>query len=86
MPVLLSVNVGRPTNVTWQGKTVYTGIWKHPVRGPAMVRRLNIDGDGQGYLNGHGVEQRAVLVYQVQSHEYWQRHFGRETFSYGAFG
>ena len=44
-PVLLSVNVGRPKNVPWQGKTVYTGAWKHPVDGPAMVRRLNIDGD-----------------------------------------
>lgn len=44
MPVLLSVNVGMPKNVSWQGETVYTGIWKRPVRGPAMVRRLNIDG------------------------------------------
>ena len=63
-PVLLSVNVGRPKNVAWQGKTVYTGVWKHPVDGPAMVRRFNIDGDGQGDLAGHGGEQRAVLVYQ----------------------
>jgi hypothetical protein len=47
-PVLLSVNVGLPKNVAWQGKTVYTGVWKNPVDGPAMVRRLNIDGDGQG--------------------------------------
>ena len=47
-PVLLSVNVGMPKNVPWQGKTVYTGVWKDPVDGPAMVRRLNIDGDGQG--------------------------------------
>lgn len=44
-PMLLSVNVGLPRNVPWQGKTVYTGIWKYPVDGPAMVRRLNIDGD-----------------------------------------
>ena len=65
-PVLLSVNVGLPKNVAWQGKTVYTGVWKYPVDGPAMVRRLNIDGDGQGDLAGHGGEQRAVLVYQIQ--------------------
>jgi MOSC domain-containing protein YiiM len=85
-PVLLSVNVGLPKNVAWQGKTVYTGVWKHPVDGPAMVRRLNIDSDGQGDLAGHGGEQRAVLVYQVQSYRHWQQHFGRDDLGYGQFG
>jgi 3-alpha domain/2Fe-2S iron-sulfur cluster binding domain/MOSC domain len=85
-PVLLSVNVGLPKNVAWQGKTVYTGAWKHPVDGPAMVRRLNIDGDGQGDLAGHGGEQRAVLVYQVQSYRHWQLHLGRDDLGYGQFG
>jgi ferredoxin-NADP reductase/MOSC domain-containing protein YiiM len=83
---LLSVNVGLPQSVAWQGKTVHTGIWKHPVQGPQMVRRLNIDGDGQGDPHGHGGEQRAVLVYQIQSYRYWQQHFGRNDFSYGQFG
>jgi ferredoxin-NADP reductase/MOSC domain-containing protein YiiM len=86
VPVLVSVNVGLPKNVPWQGKTVYTGIWKQPVNGPAMVRRLNIDGDGQGDTAGHGGEQRAVLAYQVQSYQHWRRHFGRDDFSYGQFG
>ncbi len=86
MPVLLSVNVGMPRNVPWQGKNVHTGVWKHPVDGPTMVRRLNIDGDGQGDLQGHGGEQRAVLVYQIQSYQHWQQHFGRDDFSYGQFG
>ncbi|GAA1295332.1 MOSC and FAD-binding oxidoreductase domain-containing protein [Pseudonocardia aurantiaca] len=86
MPVVLSVNVGMPRDVSWQGKTVYTGVWKQPVDGPAMVRRLNIDGDGQGDTNGHGGEQRAVLVYQIQSYRYWQEHFGRDDFSFGQFG
>jgi ferredoxin-NADP reductase/MOSC domain-containing protein YiiM len=85
-PLLLSVNVGLPRDVPWQGKTVYTGVWKHSVPGPRMVRRLNIDGDGQGDLNGHGGEQRAVLVYQIQSYDYWQRQLGRDDFVYGQFG
>jgi ferredoxin-NADP reductase/MOSC domain-containing protein YiiM len=85
-PVLVSVNVGLPKNVPWQGKTVYTGVWKHPVEGQAMVRRLNIDGDGQGDTKGHGGEQRAVLVYQLGSYDHWQRHFGRDDFGYGQFG
>ncbi len=86
MATLLSVNVGRPKDVAWHGRTVHTGIWKHPVEGPSMVRRLNIDGDGQGDLNGHGGEQRAVLVYQLASYRYWQDHFGRDDFEYGQFG
>jgi ferredoxin-NADP reductase/MOSC domain-containing protein YiiM len=85
-PVLLSVNVGMPKDVAWHGKTVHTGVWKHPVAGPRMVRRLNIDGDGQGDSNGHGGEQRAVLVYQIASYRHWQRHFGRDDFTYGQFG
>ena len=86
LPVLVSVNVGLPKNVPWQGKTVYTGVWKHPVPGPAMVRRLNIDGDGQGDLAGHGGEQRAVLLYQLESYQYWQQYFGRDDLSHGSFG
>ncbi|MDH6220314.1 MOSC and FAD-binding oxidoreductase domain-containing protein [Streptomyces pseudovenezuelae] len=86
MPSLLSVNVGMPKDVAWQGRTVHTGVWKYPVHGPAMVRRLNIDGDGQGDTAGHGGEQRAVLVYQIQSYEHWQRHFGRDDLEYGNFG
>jgi ferredoxin-NADP reductase/MOSC domain-containing protein YiiM len=85
-PVLLSVNVGMPKEVSWHGQTVYTGIWKDPVAGPRMVRRLNIDGDGQGDKQGHGGEQRAVFVYQVQSYAHWQRYLGRDDLSYGNFG
>src|SRR6202035_4778890 len=83
---LLSVNVGLPRDITWQGKTVHTGIWKTPVDGPRMVRRHNIDGDGQGDLAGHGGERRAVFVYQMDSYRYWQSHLGRNDFIYGQFG
>ena len=86
MARLLSVNVGLPRDVTWQGKTVHTGIWKAPVEGPRTVRRLNIDGDGQGDLTGHGGERRAVFVYQMDSYRYWQDHLGRNDFVYGQFG
>src|SRR6201996_7601146 len=83
---LLSVNVGLPRDVAWQGRTVHTAIWKTPVEGPRMVRRLNIDGDGQGDLAGHGGERRAVFVYQMDSYRYWQNHLGRNDFVYGQFG
>ncbi|HEX9041983.1 MAG TPA: MOSC domain-containing protein [Trebonia sp.] len=83
---LLSVNVGLPQDVTWHGRTVHTAVWKKPVAGPRMVRRLNIDGDGQGDLAGHGGEQRAVFVYQIESYRYWQEQLGRDDFGYGQFG
>jgi ferredoxin-NADP reductase/MOSC domain-containing protein YiiM len=83
---LVSVNVGMPKNVQWRGKTVYTGIWKNPVEGPVMVRRLNIDGDGQGDLAGHGGEQRAVMVYQTESYGFWKSYLGRDDLEPGHFG
>src|SRR5258707_1718121 len=86
MARLLSVNVGLPRDVAWQGKTVHTAIWKAPVKGPRMVRRLNIDGDGQADLAGHGGEQRAVFVYQIDSYRYWQNQLARNDFAYGQFG
>jgi ferredoxin-NADP reductase/MOSC domain-containing protein YiiM len=83
---VLSVNVGLPQDVDWHGRTVRTAVWKRPVPGPAMARRLNIDGDGQGDLAGHGGEHRAVFVYQIESYRYWQQELGRNDFEYGQFG
>jgi MOSC domain-containing protein YiiM len=81
MARLLSINVGLPKDVAWDGRTVHTGIWKRPVTGPVMLRRLNIDGDGQGDLAGHGGEQRAVLAYQADSYRYWERFLERAPLS-----
>ena len=83
---LVSVNVGLPREIGWRGRTVFTGIWKEPVDGPRTVRHLNVDGDGQGDLNGHGGEQRAVYVYQLDSYRYWQREMQRDDFTFGQFG
>ena len=82
---LLSVNVGMPRDVQWRDRTVHTGIWKYPVDGPVMVRWLNVDGDGQGGTGGHGGEQRAVMLYQVESYRYWERQLGLEPLKDGAF-
>jgi len=86
MPKLLSLNVGLPRDITWNGKTVRTAVWKLPVQGRRMVRKLNIDGDGQGDLAGHGGEQRAVFVYQMDSYHHWERFLGRSDFTFGEFG
>src|SRR4051794_15305161 len=86
MARLLSVNVGLPRDIEWKGRTVRTAIWKDPVRGRCRVHRLNLDGDGQGDLAGHGGEQRAVFVYQVGSYRYWEEQLKRVDFIYGHFG
>jgi ferredoxin-NADP reductase/MOSC domain-containing protein YiiM len=83
---LLSVNVGLPREIEWKGKTVHTAVWKDAVLGRRKVGRLNIDGDGQGDLQGHGGEHRAVLVYQIDSYRYWERQLGRKDFVLGQFG
>jgi ferredoxin-NADP reductase/MOSC domain-containing protein YiiM/ferredoxin len=83
---LVSVNVGMPKDVPWHGRTVFTGVFKEAVSGPRRVRTLNVDGDGQGDLGGHGGEQRAVFVYQTDSYRHWERELGRSDFVFGQFG
>jgi len=86
MARLLSVNVGLPRDIAWNGRTVHTAIWKDPVLARCRVGRLNLEGDGQGDLAGHGGEQRAVFVYQIESYRYWQERLNRTDFVHGQFG
>lgn len=86
MARLLSVNVGLPRDIAWRGRTVHTGIWKDPVQGRCKLGRLNLAGDGQGDLAGHGGEMRAVFVYQIESYRHWQDQLQRTDFVHGQFG
>jgi ferredoxin-NADP reductase/MOSC domain-containing protein YiiM/ferredoxin len=86
MTVVVSVNVGLPRDVPWQGQTVRTAIWKLPVETRVRVGRLNIAGDGQGDLKGHGGEHRAAMVYQLDSYRYWEQYLHRSDFVHGQFG
>ena len=83
---LVSLNVGLPREIPWKGRTVLTGMWKESVPGRRAVSRLNVDGDGQGDLDGHGGEHRAVYVYQWDSYRYWQDQLHRHDFVFGQFG
>src|SRR5690242_19225703 len=86
MASVLSVNVGLPRDVEWQGKAIRTAIWKRPVARRVFVSRLNLTGDWQADLSGHGGEQRAVMVYQVASYRYWENYLRRSDLTYGSFG
>jgi len=83
---ILSVNIGLPREVEWRGQTVRTSIFKLPVDRRVMARRMHLDGDDQADLMAHGGEHRAVMVYQIESYEYWSRVLQREDLHYGHFG
>ena len=83
---LLSVNVSLPKEIISKGKTIRTGIFKEPVQGRVRVNKLNLEGDGQADLIGHGGEFRAVYVYSFDNYAYWARELGRTDFTFGQFG
>ncbi len=83
---LLSVNVSLPKEVPYEDKTTTTGIFKEPVNGRVMLRSLNLDGDGQADLKGHGGIYKAAYAYSMENYEYWRRELGRTDFTFGQFG
>ncbi len=82
---LVSVNVGRPRIVEWQGREVETAIWKEPVAGRVALRGVNVDGDGQADLRVHGGRDKAVYAYAVEDYAWWSEQLGRDL-GPGTFG
>ena len=83
---VLSVNVGRPRDLVWNGDEVRTSIWKSPVRGRVRVIGDNLDGDEQSDLTVHGGPNKAVYAYPHEHYAFWQREFPLMQLSAGAFG
>ena len=83
---IVSVNVGLPREVSWQGKLVTTGIFKKPVDGPVMMRTLNVDGDGQADLTVHGGASKAVYAYPSEHYDYWRAELPGVDLPWGMFG
>lgn len=83
---LISVNVGLPREVMWNGKAVQTGIFKEPVTGPVMLHRLNLDGDRQADLSVHGGPTKAVYVYPAEHYRYWSDELPGQELPFGVFG
>ena len=76
---LVSVSTGLPREVLWHGRTVTTGIFKHPVEGRVALRKLNLEGDRQADLTVHGGKHKAVYCYPIEHYDYWKRELpGRE--------
>jgi len=83
---VLSVNVSEPIAAPYKGKTVVTGIYKNPVRGPVSARKTNIDGDRQAGLDNHGGVDKAAYVFPSEHHTYYQKGLGQDGFQFGHFG
>ena len=83
---IISVNVGTPRLVLWNGEPVSTGIFKEPVAGRVMMRTLNLDGDRQADLSVHGGPEKAVYVYPSEHYEFWKRELPDMDLPWGVFG
>jgi MOSC domain-containing protein YiiM len=83
---IISVNIGLPREVDWNGRTVRTGIFKQPVKDRVMLRSLNLDGDGQADLTVHGGLEKAVYVYPFEHYDYWQSELPDTELTLGNFG
>jgi MOSC domain-containing protein YiiM len=83
---LVSIQVGRPREVEWSGRTVRTSIFKHPIPGPVRVRELNLEGDEQSDLSVHGGAEKAVYAYPSEHYPYWRERLPGVELPWGAFG
>ena len=83
---LLSVNVSLPKVVSHGRKTVSTGIFKEPVGGRIVLRKTNLDGDGQADLENHGGVDRAAYAYSIENYDHWRHELGQDEFAFGQFG
>jgi MOSC domain-containing protein YiiM len=83
---IVSINVGRPRQIPWQGQLVLTSIFKSPVTGRVRVKRHNLDGDEQSDLTVHGGVSKAVYVYPSEHYTFWKRELPDEELGWGNFG
>lgn len=86
MAKVISLNVGLPRTVNFQGQAVTTGIFKEPVKGRIKLRRLNLDGDRQADLTVHGGPDKAVYAYPAEHYDYWKKRLPNMKLPWGMFG
>ncbi|MDR6881725.1 MOSC domain-containing protein YiiM [Bacillus sp. 3255] len=82
---IISVNVGMPRTIDYQGKELVTGIYKSPVSSSLFVSKTQLEGDGQADLTVHGGVDKALCVYPEEHYAYWEELLGRKL-SPGSFG
>ncbi len=83
---LISVNLGQPRTVNWNGRSITTAFFKEPVTGRVKVRKLGLDGDKQANLQVHGGPKKAVYAYPSEHYDYWRKELPGVEFPWGSFG
>lgn len=83
---IVSVNVGSPRDVVWNGHSVSTGIFKEPLAERVRVRTLGLEGDRQADLTVHGGPEKAVYAYPSEHYEFWKKELGQTSMLWGMFG
>ena len=83
---IISVTVGLPREVVWEGVTVRTAIFKEPVAGSVEIRELNLAGDQQADLTVHGGSEKAVYAYPAEHYDYWRKELPQAPLPWGSFG
>jgi MOSC domain-containing protein YiiM len=74
---IVSVNIGKPKTVVYNGNEVKTGFYKSPVQELLYLAKLNFEGDGQADLVNHGGVDKAVCVYPYEHYSYWEKELNR---------
>ena len=83
---LVSVNVGMPRKISWQGRTVFTGIWKEAVQGSRQVRRMNVEGTAKAILPDTAVSSVPCSSTSSTRTTTGVDQLRRDDFVYGQFG
>jgi MOSC domain-containing protein YiiM len=83
---VISLNVSLPQVVHWKGRDVSTGIFKEPVQGAVLLRRLDFDGDRQADLVAHGGRSKAAYLYPSEHYPYWKKELPGMELPWGMFG
>jgi MOSC domain-containing protein YiiM len=83
---VVSLSVGLPREVEWDGHTVLTSIFKAPVNRRLRVTTLNFEGDEQSDLKVHGGVDKAVYAYPSEHYAYWRHELPGMALPWAVFG
>jgi len=83
---IVSLNLGRPRLMRWQGTTLSSGIFKEPFAGRVMLRKTNFEGDRQADLSVHGGPEKAAYGYPSEHYPFWSKVLAGRQLPWGSFG
>ena len=86
MMKILSVNLGQPRVVEYNGEAVTTAIFKEPTAERVKVNQLTLSGDAQVDRRFHGGANKAVYLYPSEHYEFWRHELPETDLPFGMFG